>query len=381
MKVTMLEIRPGVWRIREEWRDAEGKRQFRYTRVKGNKREAEKARASILLAQDQGGGAPPAGEPLPAAPANGANTVGQFADQWLAEIEAMGSHGINTLDTYRAMLARVKQQWGGVRISALTREDVVKGLGEQNKTASPRTVRHVHARLSALLTEAVKRGMIARNVAMGLKLPRVKRSAGVAMSDDQRALLLREVLKGHIGPVVRFVLGTGLRRGEVCGLRWGDFDPAKGTVRIARSIAQRGNGKEVWEKEPKTEQGLRVVTLPKSIADETRIRMEQDRVRWEGIGQRIEEQPMFLNAVGEMWKPGTLTRAIGGVFARCNLSQFTLHDLRHAHATELLRRGQNPRAVSERLGHANPSFTLDLYAQWLPHDDERLAEAIEGALK
>ena len=373
MNVTVFEMAPGRWRLREEYRDAEGKRRFRYTRVKGTKRDADLARARIMA------GLPAADEVPPVrngrARSSGEMLISTWATAWMAEITASGTHGANTLDTYRCMLAHVSRTWGQRRLVDLTRADVVAGIGVLRKQRAPRTVRHIYERLHALVVEAHRRGMVPKVVTSGVKLPPAPRNGGVPLIGDEQALLLEKARDHRLGPLIRFALSTGLRRGELCGLRWDDFDPVLGTVRVQRAVAQRGSGRGTWLKPPKTAAGARTVTLPPSVAAETRQRMEEARKALDG--RSIAGEAMFLNAVGGRWRPSAMSAAVNGWLATIGLRGVSLHDLRHDHATTLLRLGGNPRAVAARLGHAKPSLTLDMYAHALPADDARLAETLE----
>lgn len=377
MAVTKLEVRPGAWRLRRDYRDDSNRRQFKYQTVKGTEKQAEKARIAMAI---KAGTVVPA--PVTQRDAAGSDlTVGAWGHRLMDEITRMGSHERTTLVTYGAMVGHVTEMWGEMTLAELTREDIVRGLGRFKDRLSARTVRHIYARLGWMLSEAVKRGGLTRNPAVDIKLPRVERK-GRALTGDEVRRLLDAAAAHWLGPMVRFAFATGLRRGEICGLRWSDFDAERGTVTVERVLAQQGNGPITWEKAPKSRAGSRSVSLPASVLAETKARMAEVATVYAEMRMPLGTQPMFLNGLSEGWKPGALTQAVGGFLVnRAKLPGITLHDLRHAHATALLRGGGNPRAVSQRLGHASPSITLDTYAHALPADDARLAEQMEDVLE
>lgn len=389
MSVTMLERKPGVWRLRVETLGPDGARRHRYQTIKGSRRDADVARARLLLSleaeQKVGGGDAPAEAaeaPRRALAARGDVTIGAYADAWMTNREALGAFGINTADMYRAMLVHVRAQWGAKPLRDLTRGDVVEGLAKLARAGkSPRTVRHIHARLVAVLKDAVLDGIIRQNVAVDVPLPKVARSAGRIMSDDQRALLLQRMRAHRLGRLVRFMLATGLRRGEVCGLLWQHVDLDGSVVRVERVLAQRGNSREVWVKEPKTAAGRRTVKLPEATVADLRAMQAEHAAVCRELGWDLAEQPVWISATGEAWRPGRLTEALTEVMADAGLEGFTPHDLRHIHASALLRARQNPRAVSQRLGHTDVATTLGIYGHVLPGDDDTLAEAIGEVLR
>ncbi|WKV16931.1 integrase [Microcystis phage MJing1] len=380
MSVTLRETRKGVWRLRVETKGPEGQRIHRYQKFQGTKAEAEVERARLLLSvQAETRAADVVAAPPPGA---GAVTIAEYAERWLAHREAIGALAPNTLDMYRAITTHVVSTWGKIGLRALTRNDVIVGLGKLSQRGlSPRTVRHVYTRLGAVLKEAIAERILTHNVTVGVPLPKAKRTAGRIMHDDELALLLQRVRSHRLGPEVRFILGTGARRGELCALLLRDFDLETGTVRIERSVAQRGKRRETWVKGPKSEAGRRTVKLPATLLAELRALFAERAKQYAEAGVPPAQQYAFINRLGEPWKPGTITEAIIRMFNAIGLDGYSAHDLRHIHASALLKRKNNPKAVAGRLGHSDATVTMSIYAHVLPQDDGDLAESIEEVMK
>jgi integrase len=377
MRVTKLELRPGVWRLRVEWKDEKGERRFRYETVKGTADDAEVRRAELVLGQIEDAKATRQPGLQGVAAQHGTLLLSTYARRWLDQRIALGNFRGQTEHIYRHLLEHhVIPTWGHLPLRSLTRDIITQGLVDlaKKRKHSPRTLRAIRSRLFAVLSEAQQNNLIETNPATKIKLPRPPRTAGKIMSDPQTERLLTKVRGHRLGCIIRFALSTGARRGEMVGLVWGDFNEACTVVKIDRSIAD--DGRACWVVPPKTEAGKRTISLFPEMAAEMRARRTQDAIEAKKRGLDLDTFPVFRNVMGERWTPRRLTAALGKLLEDAGLDDFTVHDLRHAHASALLRSGANPRAVAERLGHGDPSITLSIYAHVLPSDDKHLAVAI-----
>lgn len=158
---------------------------------------------------------------------------------------------------------------------------------------------------------------------------------------------------------------TGLRRGEICGLRWSDFDPRRGILHVNRTLTIEPGG-EVRVGEPKTENGKRSILLPKSTADLLRMRKRNSISDWIFPNLLKPEKPMH---------PGRPYRKLKQILKEADLPQIRFHDLRHTFATHALASGVDAKTLSEILGHAKASFTLDTYTH-VTGDMQRNAAAV-----
>jgi len=172
----------------------------------------------------------------------------------------------------------------------------------------------------------------------------------------------------------RLAAMTGLRRGELCALRWPALDLETGRLRVSRALLCV-HGRLV-ESEPKTARGRRVLDL-----DAVTIAMLRDH-RKAQVKERLLVGPgyqdygyVFARPDGTPWNPERISSAFDRLVIATGLPRIRLHDLRHTHATHLLAAGTNVRVASERLGHASVAFTLDVYAHALPGQQASAAAA------
>jgi len=180
-------------------------------------------------------------------------------------------------------------------------------------------------------------------------------------------------------PVLLAVTG-GLRRGEILALRWQDMDLETGHAIIARSLEQTTEGVRV--KAPKTERGRRTVIFPSYTLDALRIHKKEQATRRLALGPAYTDNALICpREDGAFWPPVTLSTSFAAVIRRSGMTHFRFHDLRHTHATQLLRNGIHPKIVSERLGHSNIGIPLDTYSHVLPGMQEDAAFKLDAALR
>ncbi len=247
------------------------------------------------------------------------------------------------------------------------------------KGLSAMTVLHVHQVFHAALARAVRWNLVVRNVADAVEPPRPTRTEMAALDEAQVSALLA-ASAGHPlhVPLVLAVL-TGLRRGELFGLKWGDLDLDAGTLTVRRSLEKTKAG--VAFKEPKTTKSRRVVTLPAlAVSTLRRYRAEQAE-RHLAVGRRLgPESLVFLTLEGTPADPDTV-RGLTRLCAKAKVPRIRWHDLRHTHASLLLKAGVGVRVVADRLGHATPTLTMNTYAHVLAGQDADAAAKLEAALK
>jgi integrase len=164
---------------------------------------------------------------------------------------------------------------------------------------------------------------------------------------------------------VALAVSTGMRRGEILGLRWSDLDREFTVARVSRSLQMTRSG--LGFSEPKTARSRRAVALPEFL----RPYLERQRASQDSRREAEPEHWTDLNLVvdrggGNPWNPDTFSTAWPELLRSRGLPHVRFHDLRHAHATFMLLQGVHPKIVSERLGHASIGITLDIYSHVLP---------------
>ncbi len=379
MKGTKTEIAPGVWRLRVY----AGRRpngapiQISKTVHTGDGRRgsgarpADRALAKMVAEVDSGNRA------------SGATTVNQLLDQWLEHCEVVG-RSPTTVRKYRLMSdSIVRPELGKIRLTKLTARDLDRLYAKLTaKGNAPATVRRVHALIGAALHQAERWELVDRNVARRAQPPEVRTKRVMAPSVDEVRKLLAEAEEADSVLAVMLTLAatTGARRGELCALRWSDVDWGLATLTIERSVYETEGGG--WaEKDTKTHQertiGLDEFTLAVLAAHRSRV----DALAAE---LRLEVKPDgFLcsrSPVGsEPILPSVVTHFTSKVAKRAGVATH-LHALRHFSATQAIASGFDPVTVGSRLGHADPSITLRVYAHALERRDRELANTLGTVL-
>jgi integrase len=229
------------------------------------------------------------------------------------------------------------------------------------------------------LGDAERKGLVQRNVARLASPPSPSSARSPEMRvwtpDELRAFLEFSAASPH-GPLLRVAAMTGLRRAELCGLRWidVDFDHARLTVRQAITTVRHQPSLGDVKSTRSRRVDLDPVTLQSLRSERARQRTRKLELgsNWPDTGL------VFTMHDGSGWHPDVITRAFRRLVDQTELPRIRLHDLRHTHATHLLAAGTNVRVTSERLGHASVSFTLDVYGHVLPGQQADAAAAVSA---
>ncbi|AEG14647.1 integrase family protein [Desulfofundulus kuznetsovii DSM 6115] len=245
---------------------------------------------------------------------------------------------------------------------------------------STRAVRYLHFLLSAALKQAVKEGLVSRNVAEATNPPKQgkKEIQYLTTGEIQRFLQVARESRYYVAMLTE--LGTGLRRGELLGLKWEDVDLKRGVITVRRQLV-RAKGGPVFH-EPKTDAGVRTVTLPAEVLRELKAhkaRQNEEKLLLENAYE--DSGLVFCQANGRRLEPRNFTRHFDNLLKKAGIRHVSFHSLRHTHATELLRLGVNLKTIQERLGHSNFNVTANFYAHIADELQQEAAEKINGVLK
>jgi integrase len=265
----------------------------------------------------------------------------------------------------------------------------VRGFyGEKSRSKlSPATVKKMHVVLRKALSQAVSDGLVPRNAADGAKPPRVGAPGEeIRPLDAEECAAFLEASRGErLEALYVVAVHCGLREGELLALRWEDahLQGAKPALLVRRTLTRGENGRG-WVVGASTESGkgrrVRLTRRATAALNDHRKRQLEERIRLAGLWK--EEDLVFPNETGSLLNPSNLrNRSFKRIKARAGVREdLRFHDLRHTCATLLLSGGVNAKVVSEMLGHASITITLNTYSHVLPDMQDSAAEAMEAAL-
>jgi integrase len=306
-------------------------------------------------------------------------TVRDFFEHWL-ETTAPTLRAV-TVRRYRD-LARlhIVGVIGNTSLAKLTAADVQRLYADRLKRLSPTTVRYVHAVLHHALDDAVKWGLLARNVADTVEPPQRARNEMHVWSAEHVGCVLRTAGHDPLEAFWRLAIYTGMRRGELLALKWSDLELDAGALFVQRALS-RGETSRLEEGEPKSQSGRRRIALSPSVVESLRRhRVRQLEYRL-SIGDAYKDRGyVFVNETGGYVHPNTLYRRFRDLIARAGVPTIRFHDLRHTSATLLLAEGVHGKIVQERLGHANIAMTLDLYSHVSADMQRNAADTLEARI-
>jgi integrase len=259
--------------------------------------------------------------------------------------------------------------------------DLYEHGGKGGKPLSPRTVEFARAVLRRAMQDAVIDRVLEVNPVIGTKRPKVIKPKHTTWTGAQLRSFLDSVDDAHRWtPLWTLAAATGMRRGELMALRWNDVDLEEGLVRVDRSVTQVGQERRYVT--PKNHE-RRDVTIDRHTTAALRgWRKAQaaERLAW-GPAYRDVEGMVFTWEDGRPVNPDYVTKAFGEATRGLEgLQRLKLHELRHTHATVLLRDGVPVHVVAKRLGHKDPSLTLNVYADAIPDDDGRAVDTFTKAV-
>jgi integrase len=245
---------------------------------------------------------------------------------------------------------------------------------------SPRTVQYIHVTLHKALKQAVADGLIPRNATEAVKPPQVRKEEIRPLTAEQVKVLFEDVRDDRLESLYILAVHTGLRQGELLGLKWGDVDLEAGTLQVRRTLTTAKGGPVLSA--PKTKGSRRTVKLSPTALEALRSHLARQLEEIDRVGSLWREKGLIFAAeVGEPLRRQYVTaRRFKPLLRRAGLPEIRFHDLRHTCATLLLSENVNPKVVSEMLGHATIAITLDTYSHVLPTMQESAAKAMEDAL-
>jgi len=379
MKGHIRQRSKGSWTIWVDLgRDPEtGKRKQQTFTVHGTKRDAERELRDLLHSLEAGSYIKPS-----------RITLGQWLEQWCQSYVAMHC-STRTAESYQSEVRRhIIPALGTIPLTRLQPQHLEtyyaralsQGRIDGRGGLSRRTVLYHHRILSEALSHAVKMGLLGRNVVEVVDPPRVERTNWETLAPENVPKFLEAAQEAPYYELFYMALYTGMRLGELLGLRWCDVDLDMAALSVVQALYKRSGVCKMVE--PKSSRSRRRIALSPSLALLLRQYKADQQAQRILLGEPLADSGLVFSHIdGKPLDPGVVSHTFAKLLRKAGLPHIRFHDLRHSHATLLLKAGIHPKIVSERLGHANIGITLDTYSHVLPGLQERAAERFDEMLE
>ncbi len=315
-------------------------------------------------------------------------TVAEYLRFWLEDVRSrvapttyqryeiiVEQHLIPALGQYRL------QKLQPLHIQAYYQQALVSGRRNGRGGLSKRTVLHHHRVLHAALEYAVRLQLLARNPADAVQPPRPEPREFPVLDPEGVRRLLEAARHRRMYIAILLAVATGMRRGEILALRWEDVDLEAGRIHVRQTLVKTKDGLRFTD--PKTRRSARVIRIGPAVVQALRRHKAQQAEEKLRLGPAYQDHGLVVaRQDGHPYSPAEFSRTFTELARQAGFPHLRLHDLRHTHATLLLREGTPIKAVSDRLGHASAAFTLDTYGHTLPDMQEhaaRVADALVSA--
>lgn len=355
-----------TWRYRIYMGVIDGEKSYQSKSGFKTEREAQAAMRKVLTSLDTGTYVP-----------STSMTVGDFLEKWLEDKASVIRYG--TLRKYRWLInRRIIPMLGKLPLQGLTPQHIqtlYAKLRNGDKPLSSRSILHTHRLLHEALDRALKWSLIARNPCDAVETPKADRPQMQAWTPEQARHFLSVAHSNRYYVAFVLALETGMRQGEILGLKWSDIDLQNGYLNVKRAD-YRG-----IINEPKTVRGRRGISLlpntvqvlktHKACQTEERMFLGSDYCDNELVIAKNDGTPLRARSLENHWYK---------LLEESGLPRIRFHDLRHTHASMMAAAGVSAKAVSDRLGHSTVSFTLDTYTHLYRDQQDEAAARLQNVL-
>lgn len=335
------------------------------------KREAQESMRDLMRKIDDG-----------VTPRRSQMTLGEYLDDWL-QLQRDRLRP-STWHSYDIAVNRIKAELGHAKLQALAPLEIeryyamlLKPRVGDRRALAPKTVRNTHIVLRKALADAERLQLIIRNPAAVAHPPAVPRCDHMTWTSDELSEFLQSIDDQRLYAAFVLLATTGMRRGEVLGLRWRDLDFDSGELAVANTLTTAGFN-DVVSGAPKTPRSRRQIFLDDgtlTVLREHRRLQRAERLAAGSAWMNIDDL-VFVDEFGAALHPDLFSNRFQQLLKASGLPRIRLHDLRHSYATLALKAGVHPKVVSERLGHATIGVTLDLYSHVTPSIAKDAASAV-----
>ncbi|GAB6138012.1 tyrosine-type recombinase/integrase [Halanaerobaculum tunisiense] len=355
-----------------------GKRKRIYKTVNGTKKEAEKEMHKLAHEVETGAYIEPS-----------EMTVKDFLLQWFEDY-CESNLAPSTLESYEIIIkSHLIPALGNIKVSDLEPMHIKRYQTHKLKKGrrdgkegglSKRTVQYHHRVLSKALKHAVKWRVIDTNPAEVIEAPSPDTPEIKALTQEEVNKLLDKA-EGWVYDLIYIAVFTGMRRGELLAMRWNDIDFSEQIIQVKQSVT-KVTGKDLEFRKPKTKSSIRPINVDDDIIKILNRRKKEQKQNKLRLGGKYNTKYnlVFCKVNGDPFLPQYATRKFNAVAEKADLEEFRLHDLRHTHATLMLKADVHPKIVQERLGHSSINQTLDTYSHVIPSMQKEAVKKLKNTL-
>lgn len=328
-------------------------------------REAQKALNKVLVEIEEGSFVEPSKE-----------TLGAFLDSWL-EGKKMNLKESSYMLYERFIHTYIIPHLGNVKLDKLKPTHIQKLYSSMAETHKSTTINKVHKILKASLDQAVKFGFLKQNPVLYVEKPKETKAPVAVWDEKQVQHFLQIAKKSRYYIVFLLAVATGMRRGEILGLRWQDIDFDNRILSVSQTLSAQ-NKLLPTAKTASSQRSIDLDTNTIAELREHRVRVLKEKVRQ---GDAYNDFDLVCCSVtGKPTQNENIWRVWTDYVKQSGLPRIRFHDLRHTHATLMLKAGIHPKVVSERLGHANVGITLNTYSHVVKGMQKEAAQKIGDML-